>query len=242
MDKRYEVYGLYCTCHPEDGVRYVGQTTAGLRARLSLHRAHSKRGVNSHACSWIRKHDLQIEILLLERCESVEHMNEREIHWIAWFRGIKDDMTNQLEGGGTGFRGMKRPDVSERMRGAGNPMYGKDRKELMEYARSFQTVVSEATRAKMSESHTGKKHPKPVREKMSASQIASWTPERHATASEKHSGSGNAMSKVTEEDVRAIRHERATHGISYAKIGEQYGLGSEAVSMICRRHTWKHVL
>jgi hypothetical protein len=242
MDTKYEVYGLYCLCHPEDGVRYVGQTTRGLRARLSLHRAHAKRGVKSQDASWIRKHDLQIEIILLEKCSSVESMNEREVHWIAWFRSIKDDMTNQLEGGGTGFRGMKRPDVSERMKGAGNPMYGKDRKELMIYARSFQTTFSEVTRERMSRAQTGRRHPPETREKMSASQIASWSPERHASASLKHSGSGNAMSKITEEDVRTIRRTREETGLSYAKIGKQYGLGSEAVSMICRRHTWKHVL
>lgn len=49
------IYGLSCTCHPEKGVRYVGQTICGVAKRLREHRHGAKKG-NLAVHKWMRKH------------------------------------------------------------------------------------------------------------------------------------------------------------------------------------------
>ena len=53
-------------------------------------------------------------------------------------------------------------------------------------------------------------------------------------------GSVHPNSKVTEEDVLAIRAERA-NGATLTAISVAYGITFQHVSNICRGKTWKHV-
>lgn len=89
---------------------------------------------------------------------TLEHTTEdkidaREDYWIQRLREMGHDLTNIKRGGGQA-RGHKRPSYVS-MSGENNPMYGKDRSELMAYARSFQGPASMETRLKMSETHKG---------------------------------------------------------------------------------------
>ncbi len=54
-------------------------------------------------------------------------------------------------------------------------------------------------------------------------------------------GSANAASKLTEDDVRAIRAAHAAGGISYGALGRRYGVYYGIISGIVRRKTWTHV-
>jgi Autographiviridae HNH endonuclease len=46
--------------------------------------------------------------------------------------------------------------------------------------------------------------------------------------------------KLTEDDVRHIREERAA-GATLASIAKRFDMTPEGISAVCRRHTWKHV-
>lgn len=127
--------------------------------------------------------------------------------------------------------------------GANNPMYGKDRRELMNYARSFQGPVSDETRAKMSAAQLGRKHSDDTKAKMSKSaKEAKARPETIAKYEAYRKEHGGSAAKITPDDVREIRKIREETGESYAKIGKKFGLCSENISMICRRKIWKQVL
>lgn len=155
MGKECVVYGAWCLCHPSDGIRYVGQTT-NMRGRWSTHlwhaRTESSKSYNSHLSNWIRKHGFeQVVFSPLEVCLPVE-LDDREMWWIKHFRQT-GRLVNVLEGGSQP-RGHKRPEQSIKMRGAGNPMFGTDRREMMESIRP-KGNPTDATKAIWSRNRTG---------------------------------------------------------------------------------------
>jgi hypothetical protein len=92
------VYALSCTCHPEQGVRYVGQTVRSLPIRLGQHRRAAERG-NSTAIvyKWMRRHgpeNIRIEILETFPDCTQDELNAAETAWINHFRGQKTNLLN----------------------------------------------------------------------------------------------------------------------------------------------------
>lgn len=157
MDKSV-IYVAWCICHPEDGIRYVGQTSKGMNSRSTVHfwnaRTETSTSYRSPMSNWIRKHgEANIAFTVLEVC-GVTELNEREKRWIALFRSEGYRLVNILEGGDQP-RGHKRPEHSRRMSGQNNPMYGQDRSELM---RKIHRPPSKATRDIWSENRTGSKN------------------------------------------------------------------------------------
>lgn len=151
------IYGVRCTCHPEDGTRYVGQTVISVSSRKHVHlwnsRIPTSKSYKSYFSNWIRKHgEGNVEFFVIEETTE-EVIDQREDFWITELRGRGQKLTNVKRGGGQA-RGHKRPGYVN-MSGENNPMYGKDRSELMAYARSFQGLASDETKAKMSEAHRG---------------------------------------------------------------------------------------
>lgn len=55
-------------------------------------------------------------------------------------------------------------------------------------------------------------------------------------------GQDHPNSKLTEDDVRAIRREYAAGGVSQKELALKYGITQMPVSRIIRRVTWKHVV
>lgn len=53
-------------------------------------------------------------------------------------------------------------------------------------------------------------------------------------------GERNGQAKLSEDDVRAIRRERA-EGVTLSTLSKKYGVGSPTISMIARRLMWRHV-
>jgi group I intron endonuclease len=234
------IYGLWCICHPGDGVRYVGQTRKGMKARLGVHIAHS-RDVQAPVYNWMRKHGAEnIAYAVLEVCLP-EELDVREEAWIAMYRDEQGARLMNVKLGGGASSGHKNPKQAERMRGKGNPMYGKDRKEVMAYARSFQGPPSDETKRKIAESLTGRKHSEESKEKMKRASSEAWTNERKEKASQARGGSGNHMAKLTEDQVREIRKLREDEGQSYRALAERFGVSEASISLMCRRLTWKHV-
>ena len=54
-------------------------------------------------------------------------------------------------------------------------------------------------------------------------------------------GSRNGQSKLTEDDVRAIRAVYATGEISQRRLAKQYGVHPSLIGFIVRREYWQHV-
>lgn len=78
------IYGLSCACHPERGVRYVGQTIQGIETRIYKHKWAARSGKTWVVAKWIRKHgeeNLRYEVL--EALPTKEGLGEAEEKWIA---------------------------------------------------------------------------------------------------------------------------------------------------------------
>ena len=54
-------------------------------------------------------------------------------------------------------------------------------------------------------------------------------------------GETHHRAKVTEADVRDIRHRYAGGQVTQAALGIEYGIGCDQVSRIVNRHVWAHV-
>lgn len=152
------IYGAWCICHPETGIRYIGQTSKGVNSRWSVHLWHSRtessKSYRSPLSNWIRKHGPQnVVFTVLEVCTR-EELNRREMAWISEYR---NNLLNILEGGSQP-RGHKRPEHSARMSGSSNPMYGRNREDLMRWVRSVQGNPTLETRAKWSKNRTGSRN------------------------------------------------------------------------------------
>lgn len=89
-EPRNVIYGLRCLCHPERGIRYVGQTTQGASLRLRDHRKGSRypKWAVQH---WIKKHgERNVVSDTLEVLEDRTGLNRAEEYWIAKLRTFCD--------------------------------------------------------------------------------------------------------------------------------------------------------
>jgi len=62
------------------------------------------------------------------------------------------------------------------------------------------------------------------------------------TPEKRHFGEKHSHAKVTEEDVRSIRHIKATTKRSFSDIAKQFNLSTMGCAAIVYRWTWKHVV
>jgi len=237
------IYGLFCfgaCCGDLPVIRYVGQTSRGVRVRLASHKGSLRHDVArgkrlTHGQRWMLKHGCNnINIEVLEAVRDPKDLDAREAHWIAQF----ENLTN-VRPGGLSSRGWKMP-VDSLMTGARNPMFGKDRRELMAYASSFQVPATEETRRRMSLAQTGRTHTVETKKKMSEYRSGWWTAGQRKAASERGKGVGNSNAKLNDDLVRSIR-ERNALGESYYSIARTLGLCDNTVANACQRKTWKHV-
>lgn len=99
------IYSMSCICHPEEGIRYIGQTRRGMEKRLyehlwdSSHKRRRSTDFNLPVHNWVRKHGASNITMSVVEETPEGRLDEREIHWIAHYRGIKDNLLNIHNGG-----------------------------------------------------------------------------------------------------------------------------------------------
>jgi DNA-binding NarL/FixJ family response regulator len=97
----YIVYGLYDPV--SNNLRYIGQTTRGLEARLSSHQAPSNLKRNTHCARWLsklRKADLRPTARILDAsASSQEELDVLETQWIERERAGGARLVNMCVGG-----------------------------------------------------------------------------------------------------------------------------------------------
>ena len=92
----------------DNGKVYVGQTVRSLSGRWNEHVRSAKAGSNSLICSAIRKYGVDsFSIEVLEECVSIEHLNKREVYWIAHYNSCHGSGYNLEEGGRGGVPGLE---------------------------------------------------------------------------------------------------------------------------------------
>lgn len=144
------IYGLYCTCHPERGIRYIGRTLRTTARRINEHRYQSRSGGCYPVHNWIRKHgEENIAIEALE-VVALAGLAKAECRWMEHFMS-KGDLLNVI---------LAEQEVYIRPESVRKKIGDKHRGK----------IVSQATRAKMSLAKAGKTLPQSQRDRMSLSQ------------------------------------------------------------------------
>lgn len=95
------IYALSCTCHPQDGIRYVGLTSMGLTYRLARHRRDSRKDtVVNRMHLWMRDHDVVGEVLeeVLTQADSRDTQADLRVAEIRWMARLRGQGANLLNG------------------------------------------------------------------------------------------------------------------------------------------------
>lgn len=100
---------IYCITNKINGKPYIGQTTRTLEERIYEHRHCKKTAIGKaiQKYGW-SKETFKVEIL--EVCETLEQLNEREKFWIAKYNSIAPNGYNLTEGGSIGIPGKPKSD------------------------------------------------------------------------------------------------------------------------------------
>lgn len=228
QEPRNVIYGLSCTCHPDRGIRYVGQTALGLRTRLTNHRAQARFGTDSPVYRWIRKHGPgNIQGAVLEEIDTPQLLDEAERRWIGEI-GIAN-LLNIAVGGKDGTTlGRKRPEFSEMIRGDNSParvLCEADVRQIrQEYTGARGEVRSLAVQYGVTDT--------------TVSDILQGKTWRHVPLGQCVPASRRP--KMLPDEVRAIRMARDA-GAPVAQIADEHGVTVQAIYAIVNRTTWRDV-
>lgn len=96
-EPRNVVYGLYCSCHPEAGIRYVGQTSRGIEERMSAHRRPPRPEDRSPVSHWRAKHGPKnIQYVILQVLADREMLDDAEKFWISEMKTLASERRGGL--------------------------------------------------------------------------------------------------------------------------------------------------
>ena len=177
---------VYKITNKLNGRSYVGKTTRSIEERFGEHARHKKFLVDKAICKYGRENFL---VEVIEECETIEQLNEREIFWIAELNTKVPNGYNLTDGGEGTLNPSKetRAKMSAAQSGGNHPMYGKHHKpetltkmsatrrgkHLSEVARAKLSVAKKGVpkspehRAKLAMANTGKRANDETRAKMS---------------------------------------------------------------------------
>lgn len=177
----YKVYGL-ASSENEDAIRYVGITKGELNVRVNHHRNYHLKNSNKRG-NWVGsviRNGYELMAVVLDKDLDKDAAVEKEIAYIKLFKSFGADLVNGTSGGdGVHDRAPLSEESREKMRQAKllNPPlhfleYWKDKKRPgnVGYKGHPQT---EATKRKLSATHTGKILSKEHRHNMSLAQRGS---------------------------------------------------------------------
>lgn len=117
---------VYKITNKINGKVYIGQTIRSLEVRLKQHLSRGESLVSKA----IKKYGLENFIIeQIDKANSIEDLNEKEIYWIDYYNSISPNGYN-ISKGGLGSLGVKHSDSwrkqhSIEMSGVNNPLFGK---------------------------------------------------------------------------------------------------------------------
>lgn len=151
-----EIYGLRISGTSE--IKYVGQTRNGAAHRLIIHMRESRNEAKtSPLYVWLRANPGNVEAVVLESvpAEDESLVNEREVHWINFYREAGSGLLNVLPGGY--FPKSTNAPSGEDHYNFGRKHSDETRKRLSK-SRKLRVTTSE-TRNKMAQSSLGSRNP-----------------------------------------------------------------------------------
>lgn len=235
---------IYLLSDPRTGEpRYVGVTSRLLSARLKQHRHQALGGVRLPVHDWHRK---LIGLGLWPVCSVLETTADRgrEAYWIAKFRAESDRMLNLADGGNEApsSNPLVAAKIGKALRGV---KHSPERAKKAALAR-VGMKHSDQTKAKMRKPKTSE-HRENARlalnAKRAAGQVRLLTGDANPMRMFPEKvlrGSANALAKVTEADVIAMR-ERFLSGTTAAVLAREFNIAVNSARRIVLGLTWAHL-
>lgn len=175
--------GVYCWKNTTNGKVYVGAAfrSFGSRRRDHLTKLNSGRSHNRHLQSaWKKYGASSFKFLILERCEP-DRVAEREAYWIS-----KLDATSPEHGYNVCPEGTSRLGVRHCAEARDKMSRTKKRLYATKPGPRTGAVLSDETRAKISEAKTGRPLSQKTKDKMSATRRGRKWSEAHREAMARH--------------------------------------------------------
>lgn len=131
-NKRGVLMIIYKATNKINGMCYIGQTSRTLKERMQEHKRHH----NTYFDNAINKYGIDnFEIKIIDKANSIEELNAKEMFWISFFDCMKPRGYNLCEGGGTSIgyhhteESKSKMSISKKTKcnyyGENNPFYGK---------------------------------------------------------------------------------------------------------------------
>jgi group I intron endonuclease len=186
---------IYRATNKTNGKAYVGQTTMTLASRIASHVREARYGRRSRSafhCA-LRKYGVEnFDIEVVETCDTIDQLNERERHWIATLNTISPRGYN-IEPGGKHFPMSEATKAKLR----GRKISEETRQKISQIARNR----SPEWRRKLSEAAKGRKLSESQRRALQRGRNRPKTPAER----ERLRGQTNPRAILTDDQVREIR-------------------------------------
>lgn len=222
------IYGLFASSDDSRTIRYIGKTIQKPGRRLGAHRHNARAGHGTPVAKWMRRHDLEVEMVVLSTYDDYESLCKAEQAAIVSHKTLTTSGGLNCTGGGDGSVGwVHGPEVIEKIRK--KAIGRKQSPEAIERSRLARRglIVSAETRAKQSAARLGRK-PAPAH-------LAALREAR-----KKIRGSGNPLATLDENQVSAIK-SRLWAGERQVDIARDYSVTKSAIASISQDRTWEHV-
>ena len=157
---------IYKLVNKKNGKVYIGKTTRNVNERIKEHMRKDKTVIDKA----IQKYGIDnFSIDVLERVETVEELDEKEMHWINVYDSLVPKGYNQCYGGKTSVGYHHKKESKKKMSisksnmyiGENNPFYGKthaeeSKKKMSEARKGMNHLTEEQVRALRESHHTVK--------------------------------------------------------------------------------------
>ena len=206
----------------------------GIGSDKTYSRANSNKNRNSHWLNIVSKTEYEVEILFEH--DDYEFIKQKEIEFISLYG--REDLTNgtlcNLTNGGDGCLGLVHSDDSKLKMSI--PNKGK--------------IISQEQRDKVSLFHKGKVLSQEHKDKISLANSGENNRMYGKKISAKHlenkirsakRGESSKSSKLTNNDVIAIRTLHLNGKYSHKKLSELFSVSKSNITSILNRNSWKHI-
>ena len=227
---------IYKATNKTTGKAYIGQTTLSLEQRISAHMREARKGKRSKSAfhNALLKYGLDsFTIETIDRCDTIDDLNERETYWIATLNTLCLNGYN-IEAGGKHF--LMSETTKAKLRGQ------KRSEQTRQLLSQINSNRSNEWNRNIAQAAKGRK--------LNENQLRRLAVGRHRPKGDRLRGETNPRALLTEDEVREIRRlyssntskERwAQKEYTQERLARMFNVHQITISTIVTRRAWKHI-